>query len=435
MGNADPSGLRSRRDFISSTVAALAGLTVAPNTIPYPDNFSGNENIFGTITHEPGKSIIGQYGPWAASLAGDPPLLSFRHSSWKDLETWRSQALNKAMDCIASPSIEPDPDVETLEKFEFDGLTIERLQWKLPYGRPTEAILLKPADAHGPLPAILGFHDHGGNKYFGKRKMTRTGKAGHPLIEEHQEQYYGSRAWANEIAKRGYVVLVHDAFTFGSRRVMYQDVAGISWGFNSTEGRSDDDPEKPENIRKYNEWAGHHEHIMAKSLFCAGTTWPGVFLAEDQYALNILCSREDVDAERVGCAGLSGGGLRTVYLSGMDQRIKCAVAIGFMSTWRDFLINKSYTHTWMTYIPLLPKYLDFPEVMGLRVPLPTMIQNCIEDPLYTMPEVNRANQILSEIYAKAGAPECYQFNLYDGGHKFDEEMQNDAFVWFDKWLK
>ena len=37
---------------------------------------------------------------------------------------------------------------------------------------------------------------------------------------------------------------------------------------------------------------------MAKSLFSAGTTWPGVFFAEDQKALDILCSRDDVDANR-----------------------------------------------------------------------------------------------------------------------------------------
>ena len=34
---------------------------------------------------------------------------------------------------------------------------------------------------------------------------------------------------------------------------------------------------------------------MSKSLFCAGTTWPGVFTAEDQRALDYLCSRDDVD--------------------------------------------------------------------------------------------------------------------------------------------
>jgi len=120
-------------------------------------------------------------------------------------------------------------------------------------------------------------------------------------------------------------------------------------------------------------------NIMSKSLFCAGTTWPGVFLFEDQCALDVLTARAEVDRERIGCAGLSGGGLRTVYLGGLDHRIKCAVSVGFMSTWSDFLMNKSYTHTWMTYAPLLPKYLDFPEILGLRVPLPTMTLNNNQD--------------------------------------------------------
>jgi hypothetical protein len=131
----------------------------------------------------------------------------------------------------------------------------------------------------------------------------------------------------------------------------------------------------------YNQWAGEHEHIMAKSLFCAGTTWPGVFLAEDRQALEVLIGRNDVDSEKIGCAGLSGGGLRTVYLGGTDHRVKCAVCVGFMSTWADFLLNKAYTHTWMTYTPLLPKYLEFPEILGLRVPLPTMTLNNSQDGL------------------------------------------------------
>ncbi len=78
---------------------------------------------------------------------------------------------------------------------------------------------------------------------------------------------------------------------------------------------------------------------------------------EDQRALDYLCSREDVDSERVGCAGLSGGGLRTVYLGGIDARIRCACCVGMMSTWRDYLLDKCHTHTWMIYIPLLPRDL------------------------------------------------------------------------------
>jgi hypothetical protein len=249
-------------------------------------------------------------------------------------------------------------------------------------------------------------------------------------MKEHQRDYYEGRAWANEIAKRGYVVLVSDAFPFASRRVMMKDVPE-----HLRQGLTDSDPENPDNIKAYNNWAGEHENIMAKSLFSAGTTWPGVFLAEDRIALDILSSRKDVDSSRIGCAGLSGGGMRTVFTGGSDSRIKCAVCVGFMTTWRDFLLNKSFTHTWMTYVPVLPNELDFPEILGLRVPLPTMVLNDIDDDLYTLPEMKIADEILREVYNKAGASEKYKCSFYPGPHKFDASMQSEAFNWFDRWLK
>jgi dienelactone hydrolase len=152
-------------------------------------------------------------------------------------------------------------------------------------------------------------------------------------------------------------------------------------------------------------------------------------------AVDVLVNRPDVDPDRIGCGGLSGGGLRTVYLGGADPRIRCAVCAGFMSTWDDFLLNKSYTHTWMTYTPLLPKYLDFPEILGLRVPLPALVLNNTEDELYTMQGMTRADEILKAIYEKAGTGDHFKCSYYPGPHKMDKQMQEEAFDWFDRWLK
>ena len=174
---------------------------------------------------------------------------------------------------------------------------------------------------------------------------------------------------------------------------------------------------------------------MAKSLFSAGTSWPAVFFAEDQKALDILCAREDVDASRIGCCGLSGGGMRSVFMGGLDERIKCAIPVGFMTTWRDLVLYKSYTHTWMTYVPILPNEMDFPEILGLRAPLATLVLNDIEDQLFTLDEMKRADVMLSEVYKKAKAPERYKTSFHPGPHKFDSTMQAEAFAWFDRWLK
>ena len=432
--NTDAESQDSRRAFISKTAMATVGLPLLPGTMSaaFDNMLPSSKPIPMNAVLQ--KSLIGPYGPWLASQMPDPPKLSFRNDIWSKIEDWKPSAHAKAQEQIAEPLIKDTIAVTTKKKYSYDGLHIEKLTWQLPYGRPVEAIFLKPENSTGKLPAILALHDHAGKKYFGKRKITKTSDVQHLLMEAHQKSDYGGRAWANEMAKRGYAVLVHDAFSFGSRRVFYEDMAGIEWGPLKAEGRTDENAEDVRNIEAYNEWAAQHEHLMAKSLLSAGTSYTGMVLAEDRIALDILSARKDVDAERIGCGGLSGGGLRTVYLGGMDARIKCAVCVGFMTTWKDFLLNKAYTHTWMTYAPGLANYLEFPEILGLRVPLPTMVQSNNHDSLYTLPEMKKADEILATVYSKAGHPERYSGKFYDGGHKFDIQMQTDAFDWFDNWL-
>ena len=374
-------------------------------------------------------NMLGAYGPWAADLLGDAPgSLSFRNDRWGNVEEWRPLARAGVAARLAAPKL-PTPTPIVDKQYVMDGLHVEEMTWQHPAGAPTQAVFLKPADATGKLPAVLGLHCHGGQKFFGKEKITRTGDPIHPIMDRHQNHYYGGRAWANELARQGYAVLVHDAFAFASRRVLLADVPEVIRG-----GTSDPDPMDVPGIEAYNRWAGNHESILAKSLFSAGTTWPGVFLAEDQAALDVLCARADVDTSRVGCAGLSGGGLRTVYLAGMDERIRCAVAVGMMTTWRDYVLHKSHTHTWMVYPPLLPNELDYPEILGLRVPLPTLVLNDSEDQLFTLPEMQRADTILADVFAKAGASDRYHCSFYPGPHKFDVPMQEEAFAWFARWL-
>lgn len=375
-------------------------------------------------------NMLGAYGDWASRLTPDPPSLSFRRNTWTGVDQWQRQARQRYTDALLQPDSGATPRPVLQHHFEYDGLSIEHLNWQLPYGPATEALVLKPTGATGTLPGVLAFHDHGGNKYFGVRKITRISKELHPAMQYHQDHYYGGVAWANELARRGYVVLVHDAFAFASRRMRLADVPETI-----KDHLTETDPESEEEIRRYNTFAGTHEHVIAKSLFSAGTTWPGVFTGEDQRALDYLCGRPDVDTKRVGCCGLSGGGLRTVYLTGLDHRIKCSCCVGMMTTWRDYLLNKSYTHTWMVYIPGLSRDLDYPEIFGLNVPNPVLVLNNHEDPLFTVPEMERADRMVQEIYRKADIADRYRAKFYPGPHKFDREMQAEAFRWFDRWLK
>ena len=375
-------------------------------------------------------NMLGAYGSWAARTIEDPARLSFRQPMFADVASWRPLARSQFRERLMGPAGASTPVPAVVEQLEFDGLWIEHLQWQLPFGPPTEALFLKPAGSKEKLPGIVGLHDHGGQKYFGMEKIARTGKHQHPLMQAHQDHYYGGVAWANELARRGYAVLVHDTFTFGSRRMQFADLPA-----NIRNNLVEVNPDSEDEIQRYNQFAANHEHLIAKSLFSSGMTWPGVFVFDDQRAVDYLASRTDVEATRIGCAGLSGGGLRTVMLTGADERIRCSCCAGMMTTWRDYLLNKCYTHTWMVYVPGLPRDLDYPEVLGISAPNPVLVLNNRQDALFTMSEMQRADRILTEVYKKAGAPERYRASFYDGPHKFDREMQKVAFAWFDRWLK
>src|ERR1700755_2465314 len=176
-----------RRDFLK--YSGLAGLGMAGGIVkglandnavyhlPDAAGHSGPEDFAdGQLT------MIGLYGPWAATLTANKlPSLSFRNPEWTNIESWQPAARQRVMDRMAIPEIGAAPEIKVIKEFVYDGLLIKELTWQLPYGRPTEATLLKPVNAGMPLPGILAFHDHGGNKYFGKRKITRTDDNLHPL--------------------------------------------------------------------------------------------------------------------------------------------------------------------------------------------------------------------------------------------------------------
>jgi len=411
-------------------------------------------------------NLIGTYGAWAEALSSRPGSLSFGAGRRRNTESWRRLGRTRLLELLgplpaAGGGSESGrvavPPVRIRRSYRFEDLEVQELSWQLPYGPETQAILLKPGEAKGPLPGVLGLHDHASVKYFGKQKILQTSAQLHPLLREHQGRYYGERAWANELARRGYAVLVHDVIPFESRKVAAGELPGyvvrrlVSAPDEreelTPEAVADDSPEPgwdvatgdldgeaPEAVERYDLFAAGHEEVLARSLFAAGTSLPACFVGEDLAALEVLASRPEVDPDRLGCCGLSGGGLRTVYLAGLDDRVACAVCAGFMSTWRDFVLHKSFTHTWMLYVPQLARYLEFPEVLALRVPRPALVLATDRDPLFTLGEVRRAGEILQGVYKAAGAADRCALSVYPGPHCFSRDMQEEAFDWLDRWL-
>jgi dienelactone hydrolase len=376
------------------------------------------------------QPILGTYHPlaqWSESRRGRG--LALAEGRWPDLEAWRTRARARVHELLSYDPPAPALDCRVEDRWERDGCVTELLSWAQPFGPRTEAFLIRPSGRADRLPGVVALHDHSGFYWFGKEKIARPrGEEPEPLRALKRDEY-GGASWANECARRGYAVLVPDAFLWGSRRL---DPTSVPAEYTAAVRAAS--PGSAEQIHAFNEFMSGHETDIAKTLFLSGATWTGVMAWEDRRALDCLAARPDVDPARLGCAGLSGGGLRTIYLSALDSRIRCAVCVGFMSTNREVLAEKVTRHTWMYHVPGLSEHLDLPDVLSLHAPLPLMLQCDSDDPLWTLEGQRQSDERLKQVYALMGAADRYQGRFYPGEHKFDLAMQKDALDWFDAWL-
>jgi dienelactone hydrolase len=304
------------------------------------------------------------------------------------------------------------------------GVVTEEISYDLPYGPRTRGFFLYPESRESKLPGFLALHDHGGFFYFGKEKIVDS-KIQSESLSEFRRIHYGGRSWANELARHGFAVLVIDVSLWGSRRVSLKSVNPELTRF------LEDEEIGPERyISEFNRyWDSTEASITISTMLNAGACWPGVHLYEDQRSLDYLLSRSEVDPERIGCGGLSMGGQRTLYLAGMDPRIKFAVCVGFMSTIREMLRNRIRGHGIGFYVPGLVRLLDLPDVISLHAPAPLLVQYNNQDGLFTLEGQQKADRKIAGVYAKMGKSENYLGRFYDGKHKFDLGMQEEAFRW------
>jgi len=352
------------------------------------------------------------------------PSLSLLAGNRTDLDSWRAEARRKVLDLMSfEPKNVPlNPAIET--STERDGLLIEEISYDVPYGPRTHGFFLRPAEAKGKITGVIALHDHSGFFYDGKEKIVETGIESR-FLREFKDKLYGGRSWATELAKRGFAVLAVDVFLWGSRRIPLESMNPALLG--PFEGLKEGSDEYVQTFNSY--WDAVESSITISSVLNAGASWPGIFSYEDRRSVDYLITRPEVDLGRIACGGLSGGGIRSVFLAGLDPRIKAGFCVGFMCTLRGMLRNHINGNGLIMYVPHLSRFLDLPDVISLRTPSPLLVQFLEGDGLFSLEGQRAADRKISQIYEKAGSRNGYLGKFYPGLHRFDEHMQEDAFAW------
>lgn len=365
-------------------------------------------------TVEPPPNPLTGYEDWPAWTRSRPRL----HSG--DL---RIDGLAEVLG-VAAPAVS-SPTVTIVDRLEHDGVLLEELQWEVGFGPRTRAWVLRP-DTTTPLPGVLALHCHGGVKSVGGEQLVPLPEGASTQAVRLQRDLYGGRSPAADLARRGFVVLAHDAFAWGSRRFpLTERTPRLSTAMAAMEALWRERGVEPDDDARYDAAASVHEDTLAKAAGVLGTSFVGSVVHDDLVALDVLAGLAAVDADRLGAFGFSGGGGRSVLLAALDRRIKAHVVACMMSTFDALFPNYLDAHSWLLWGPDLPGYTEWPDLAAPRQGRSVLVQYAERDALFPPRGMQAAHDRLTRL---CGNPSGYHASFWDRPHVFDTGMQDEAFA-------
>lgn len=315
---------------------------------------------------------------------------------------WQANLRETLRDLLGLARMEQTPlNVRLTETVVCEGYRRERVEIDTEPGVTMPLYVLVPDSLTDTAPALLAPHGHlSGGKYAtaGRRDMSAEMA---DTIDRHNYDY-GVQA-----VRRGYVVFCPDARGHGERRERFV--------------------EKPEQNL---EWDCRNLQRMGLPL---GRTVAGMWTWDLMVLLNYVATRTEVAEQKVGCIGLSGGGLQTLYLSALDERIGCAVISGYFYGVADSLLTMS-DNCDCNFVPHLWEYADMGDIAALIAPRPLLFESARGDPLNGqrgLDNVLEQYTVTQRAYNVAQASDRIAIDVFDGGHRWHGV---DAFAWLQRWL-
>ncbi|MCD6598336.1 MAG: acetylxylan esterase, partial [Bacteroidales bacterium] len=246
-----------------------------------------------------------------------------------------------------------------------------------------------PANKKGPFPAVLEVVGHSDN---GKASDT-----------------YQSVAIL--FAKNGFVVLVIDTYGQGERYQIY----------NSSN-----------DLIKLHPTITHTQLDIGSML--AGSDIVSYQAWDNIRAIDYLCSRSEVDKEKIGVTGNSGGGTQTMFIMGLDSRIKVAApSCGLQTRERMFTLNGPADGCHHLAGEGL-KMLEYSDYLILSAPKPILILAGEKDYLCDINAVSYTVREAKWFYNKLGAIDRLDLFTVNKGHGISKELREADVWWFKKWL-
>lgn len=163
---------------------------------------------------------------------------------------------------------------------------------------------------------------------------------------------------------------------------------------------------------------GCHDAIMHALML--GRTLVGERVFDVDRALDLLWTRDDVDRQRVGVMGNSGGGTVSIYAAALLPRLRFAMPSCAFCTFAASMM--AIYHCGDNYIPNLLLDAEMADVLGCFAPKPLVVVNGRTDDIFPIAGASAAMRQLRRIYAAAGAEQHLHHVIGPEGHRFYADL-------------
>ena len=302
--------------------------------------------------------------------------MAYEMPRYESLQAWQKRAEELRRHILISTGLWPMPEKTPLkariyDRIERDDYTVEKVYFESYPGFFVTGNLYRPKGKSGPFPGIISPHGHWQN---GRLENSERGSVPGRCIN---------------FAKQGYVIFSYDM-------VGYQDSRQISHRF-----------------------AADSLHQLW------GINLMGLQLWNSIRAIDFLTSLEDVDAERIGCTGASGGGTQTFMVTAVDDRIKVAAPGNMISAhFQGGCLCEN--------APGLRLNTFNVEIAALAAPRPLLMVSATGD--WTKNTLQVEYPMVRTIYKLYGAEDRLKAVQFDYPHNYNKDSREAVYAWFARWF-
>jgi hypothetical protein len=311
--------------------------------------------------------------------------------STKDELLKRQEDVRQTMWEILGPFPEKTPlNARITGTVKKNGYRVENLIFESLPGFYVTASLFIPSNIKKPAPAILFCSGHSTGVY-------RLPFYQQPLLN---------------LVKKGFVVLAIDPIGQGERLQYFNPDTGESTIGISTK---------------------EHSYPSAQ-VYLSGKSIARYFLWDGIRGIDYLVSRKEVDPERIGVHGLSGGGTQTAYISALDDRVAASAPAGYITSYRRLMESIGVADGEQNLYHGILNGIDHADFIEIRAPKPTLIIATTRD-FFSIQGTRETYSEVKRMYELSGQPDNVEITEDDDGHGYTKKNREAMYAFFQKHLR